>query len=33
MDWTFWLGLAILLILAGLTGGDSSFHDDDDWRR
>ncbi len=28
MDWTFWLGLAILLLLAGLTGGDSIFHDD-----
>lgn len=28
MDWTFWLGLAIILILAGLTGGDSIFHDD-----
>lgn len=28
MDWTFWLGLAILLILAGLTGGDSIFPDD-----
>lgn len=29
MDWTFWMGLAILLILAGTTGGDSIFHDDD----
>lgn len=31
MDWTFWLGLAILLILAGFTGGDSIFRDEN-WR-